>query len=319
MKIILLAWSCFAAAFVGDVAAQIVSRDSLHLRAPGSIVRGSFILVNRVVPLPEGEFTLTAVEIRGVKVAYGDQARQQNKLVDVVLGQVVDGRLRAAVGATALLSSGGPRWEWHDEPCKRDETLFRLNRVPFMKRNYEQNCLQVNYLVNTFGSRATGIYTKFVGWVKDAGGVTPIATVVSATITRIAAADYLVVRYFFNTESYGCDPAPAESWTTSAWHKTRVGEDAEKSRFVNGVVEFGKAMQIRINEAFEGRVQVAESLAASTPAVRRCGLPSAASPAKSEKSSSASERLRTLEELRDQKLISPAEYEERRKKILDSL
>ena len=76
MKIILLAWSCFAAAFVGDVAAQIVSRDSLHLRAPGSIVRGSFILVNRVVPLPEGEFTLAAVEIRGVKVAYGDQARQ---------------------------------------------------------------------------------------------------------------------------------------------------------------------------------------------------------------------------------------------------
>ncbi|MEA3195150.1 MAG: hypothetical protein QOD26_3483 [Betaproteobacteria bacterium] len=263
-------FAAFLAVCVNDAAAQIVSRNSLHLQPVGSVVSGSFVLVNKVVPLPEGEFTLVATQVREEKFVSGDYARQGHKLVDVALGQIVDQRLRVAVGATALLAWGGGRREWTDEPCKRDDTLFRLNQTPFMKRNYEQNCLMVNYLVNSFGQSATGIYQKFAGWLKDGGGATPIATVMETTITRIAVGDYLAVRYLINPEAYGCDGAPSASWTTSDWHKSRIAKDPEKSRFANGVFEFGKATQVRINEAFEGRVQVAETLSATTPRFYRC-------------------------------------------------
>src|SRR4051812_48503854 len=89
--------------------AQIVSRDSLHLKPIGTTARGTFVLVNRMVPLPEGEFTLIAVEIRDSKLAYGDYAGEAPKLVDVALAQVVDGRLRVGVVATALLAQSRAR------------------------------------------------------------------------------------------------------------------------------------------------------------------------------------------------------------------
>jgi hypothetical protein len=322
MKILFLC-SWLLAAVTSEAGAQIVSRQSIHLQPIGSVVSSSFMLVNKVIPLPEGEFTLVATDTPDSKLVYGDGARQPHRMIDVVLGQIVDHKLRAAVAARTVLAWGGGRREWVDEPCKREDTLFRLDRVPFMKRSYAQNCLMVNHVVNDLGQSATGLYAKFAAWVKDQGGATPIATVIDARVTRIEIGEFLVARYVFNPEAYGCDSESAGSWTTSAWHKTRIGKDAEKSRFVNGVIEFGKAMQVRLNEAFEGRAQQAALLASATPALLRCdGVPAEAPPparTTTEKPFSAGERLRTLEDLRERKLISPAEYEERRRKILDSL
>jgi hypothetical protein len=256
---------------IGEAGAQIVSRDSVHLKPLGSTVTGSFVLVNRVVPLPEGEFTLVATGTHGSTFAYGDYARQPHKLADVVLGQVADGQLRAAVKATALLALAGSRREWVIEPCKRDDTLLRVNVTPFMKQNYEQDCLLVNHFVNMLGPKATGIYASLADWTRQKGGATPLPTVLDVTITRIAASDFLTVRYLFNPEAYGCKGEAEASWSTSAWHKSRIAKDPEKARIADGVVDFGKAVQLRINEAFEGRRDVAERLAATTPQVLPCG------------------------------------------------
>ena len=88
--------------------AQIVSKDSLHFRADGTVVRGQFILVNRVVPLPEGEFTLITADFRDSRFAYGDFARSPHRLVTVVLGQMGEGKqLRAGVIATTVLTFNG--------------------------------------------------------------------------------------------------------------------------------------------------------------------------------------------------------------------
>ena len=262
---------CLLVAWLGEAGAQIVSRDSVHLKPVGSVVQGSFVLVNKVIPLPEGEFVLLAVQVRDAKFGSGDFARQEHRLVDVALGQMVDRRLRAGVVGTALLAERAGRFEWRDEPCKRDDTLFKLNSVPFMKRNYSQNCLLVNHSINSLSQSASGVYEKTAAWIKDQGGTTPIPTMLQASITRIELADFLQVHYGFNPDAYGCGGTTSSSWVTSAWHKSRIGKDAEKARFVEGIIEFGKAMQVRVNEAFEGRRQVAESLAAATPRVQRCG------------------------------------------------
>jgi hypothetical protein len=294
--------------------AQVVPRSSLHLQPIGSVVSGSFALGHQTIPLPEGEFRLAAVNLRDANLGA--------KMVDVILGQMVDHRLRTAVAATTVLKWGTGQG-WTDEPCKREDTLFRLDRVPFMKRSYAQNCLTVSHLVNTFSQAAGGVYVPFVAWIKDQGGSTPISTIIDVRVTRIELREYLSVRYFLNPEAFGCESAPADSLTTSEWHKTRIDKDAEKSRFVHGVIEFSKSMQVRVNESFEGRTQQANLLASTTPALLRCdSTPDQVPPptqTTTQKPAGIAERLKLLEELRNQNLISPAEYDERRRKMLDSL
>jgi hypothetical protein len=304
MKIILLAWSCFAAVFIGDAAAQIVSRDSLHLKPIGTAVSSWFVLVNRVVPLTEGEFILVAISLHDARFVRGDFSRQPHKMVEVVLGQMADGKLRVAVGASAVLKYAGTVG-WVTEPCKGDQVvLYQLDRVPFMKRNYEQNCLIVNRRAASLGQNSTGVYADLADWVRKQGGTTPIRMVVDATVTRIAVVEYLVVRYAFNPAAFGCGE-----------------QDLQSPAFVDGVVEVGKAMQVAINEGFGGRAAPVRSLAETAPQLQQdCGAaPRRAAPAKRGKPGSAAERLKTLEGLKEQGLISPAEYEERRRKILDGL
>jgi hypothetical protein len=300
--------------------AQIISRESLHLQPAGTVVSGSFVLVDKRVPIPEGQFTLVASAVRGAdyKQTGHDSARQGHELVDVYLGQIDDNKkLRAAVGATTVLArrhQGG----WSDEPCKRDDTLFKRDLIPFMKKGYAKNCLLVNHGVNNLGPSATGVFAQFARWVGDQGGTTPIPLILNATITRVEVGEFLVVRYIFNPESYGCAAAHADSWTASTWHKASINKDPEKLQFANSVIDFGKAMQIHINDAFHGR----QDSFPAPPRIRPCvhaakqPQPSATKPGISP---SASERLRHLQELRDQNLITPAEYEERRRSIVNSL
>ena len=190
------------------------------------------------------------------------------------------------------------------DPYTKDKvTLFKLNRVPYMKRNYEQNCLVVNRRAATLGQNSKGEFLQLSNWVRDQGGEVPIRMSVDAVVTRIAVADYLMVRYVFNPAALGCTP-----------------ETLQSQDFVDGVVEFGKVMQEAVNEGFSRRSPMVETLAATAPRLENCrGAPPRTATARRGSGSSAAERLKTLDALRDQGLVTPQEYEERRKKILDSL
>jgi len=240
------------AACVGDAGAQIVSRDSVHLRPVGAAVRDTFVLGNKTLPLPEGEFVLAAVELHDSRFVRGDFARQQHKMVDVALAQMVDRKLRAFVWASTVLKHGGTTG-WVTEPCKRQDVLFKQSRVPFMKTNYEQNCLLVNQ-AGSLGSNAQGAYVTLAEWARSQGVSTPLPTVIDAAIARISVADYLVVRYVFNADAYGC-----------------VVRRGEPSPLVTAVIEFGKAMQVAVNEGFIGRRESVASLAAGAPQPQDCG------------------------------------------------
>jgi hypothetical protein len=245
------------AACIGDAGAQIVSKDSLHFRADGTKVRGQFILVNRVVPLPAGEFTLVTADFRDSRLALGNITRVPHRLVTVVLGQMAGDKLRAAVIATTVLTYHG-RTGWIVEPCKEDKVvLFRLARVPFMKRNYEQNCLVVNRVVRGLGQNASGAALALRDWAKQEGGRVPIEMRLDATVTRISHAEYLAVYYMFNPAAYGC---PAASLQSEA--------------FANAVIELGKGLQVAVNSGFSGRSRIerTEKLVAGLPQLQEdCG------------------------------------------------
>lgn len=250
MRILLI---CLVAACIGDAGAQIVSRDSVHLKPLGTVVSGSFVLVNRTVPLPEGEFVLAGVELRDSRFVRGDYARAQHKMVHVSLGQMDGKKLRAYVWASTVVKHAGTIG-WVTDPCAEDKVaLFKLSRVPYMKRNYEQNCLVVNRHAATLGDKASGEFLQLANWVRERGGETPIRMIVDATVTRIAVADYLMVRYVFNPAALGCAP-----------------ESVQSQDLVDGVVEFGKVMQEAVNEGFSRRSRVVETLAAGAPRLENC-------------------------------------------------
>jgi hypothetical protein len=249
---------CAVAVCIGDAGAQIVSRDSLHFRADGTVVRGSFILVNRVVPLPAGEFTLITADFRDARIARGNVTREPHRLVTVVLGQMGEGKqLRAAVIATTVLTYHG-RTGWVTEPCKEDKVvLYRLARVPYMKRDYEQNCLVVNRVARGLGPNATGAFLVLRDWTKEQGGQVPIQMRLDATVTRIAQAEYLMAHYLFNPAAYGCDAVTLQS-----------------EGFANAVIELGKALQVAVNSGFSGRrrVERTQNLVATLPQLQKdCG------------------------------------------------
>src|SRR6185436_14866451 len=161
-------------AWIGNAGAQIVSRDSVHLKPLGTVVSGSFVLVNRTVPLPEGEFVLAGIEHRDSHFVRGDYARAQHKMVDITLGQMDGKRLRSYVWASTVLKHGGIVG-WVTDPCAEDKVaLFKLSRVPYMKRNYEQNCLVVNRRAATLGQNSKGEFLQLSNWVRDQGGEVPI-------------------------------------------------------------------------------------------------------------------------------------------------
>lgn len=245
------------AACAGNAGAQIVSRDSLHLKPVGTVLNGSFALVNRVVPLPEGDFVLVAKREDESRFVRGDMARQEHKMVTVVLAQMADGRLRAAVGARTVLKYRS-NIGWVNEPCKAGDDrvhLFMLNRVPYMKRNYEQNCLLVDRRASSLGRNASGAYADLRDWVGQQGGTTPIPMAIDVSITRVAVVEYLTVRYLFNPAAFGCDAAALQS-----------------AEFAAGVIQVGKAMQSAVNEGFSGRAEAAQSMAATAPRLQQdCG------------------------------------------------
>lgn len=252
-----IAAALLLAASMSPAWGQIVNKDSLHFRADGTKARGQFILVNRVVPLPEGEFTLVTADFRDARLTRGRVTQEPHRLVTVVLGQMAGDKLRAAVIASTVLTYHG-RTGWTLEPCK-DEVVavYKLARVPFAKRSYEQNCLVVNRIARSLGSNAGGAFLALREWTKEQDGKVPLEMRLDATLTRIAQAEYLVVRYLFNPAAYGCDAANLQSET-----------------FTNGVIELGKALQVAVSAGFagRGREERVKDLAAALPQLRQdCG------------------------------------------------
>src|SRR5262245_6021975 len=177
-----------ALGFAGNASAQIINPDSLHFKADGTVVRGSFILVNRVVPLPEGDFTLITADFRDARMTRQASTRAPHRLVTLVLGQMAEGKLRSALVVTTVLTYNG-NLGWVVEPCKEDKVvLYRRSRVPFMKRNYEQDCLVVNRFARGLGQNAAGAFEVLRDWTKAHGGEVPIEMRLDAIVTRIAQA-----------------------------------------------------------------------------------------------------------------------------------
>jgi len=231
--------------------AAFAQEQSLHLTPLGTAVRGTAKIVGKSVPLPPGEFTLVATRTRDSQHVRGNWIRPRVRMVDVHLAQRDGDRLRAEVVASTVLDPSDTYSKWEDEPCARGDTLFRLD----LTRNaaYQQNCLRVNHLVNVYAKPAEGVFGEAQSALARQGVRLPIDVIIQATVTRIEFGEYLMVRYRFNPEAYGCEGGRVVSWAASPWHRNAVGKDAERTRFVESVIALGKSAQGQIDEQVRGR------------------------------------------------------------------
>jgi hypothetical protein len=240
-----------AAALAMACGAAMAQERSVHLMPPGTVVKESFTLVDKTVPLPEGEFVFVATQVRDATHVKGEWIRQRVQLVSVYLAQLDGDQLRAEVLATTVLDPRFTYSKWEDEPCNRSDTLFRLD----LSRNpgYQQNCLQINHITKIYTRQPPGIYGDAYAWLQQRAVRLPVEVVIQATVTRIEVGERLSVTHRFNPAAYGCDVGKNASWATSAWHPNAFGKDAQRNQFVASVVELGKALQVQIDQQFRNR------------------------------------------------------------------
>ncbi|HZS66354.1 MAG TPA: hypothetical protein VFA72_04525 [Burkholderiales bacterium] len=235
-----------AAMLAGAGGSAAAEERSIHLMPPGTVVKERFTLIDKSVPLPEGDFVFVASQVRDATHVKGEWIRQRVQLITVYLAQLDGEELRAEVLATTVLDPRFTYSKWEDEPCNREDTLFRLDLS--QNRGYQQNCLQVNHITNIYTRQPPGIYGDAYVWLQRRGARLPVEVVIQATVTRIEVGERLSVTHRFNPAAFGCNLGRNPSWATSAWHPSVIGKDAERQQFVASVVEWGKALQGQIDQ-----------------------------------------------------------------------
>jgi len=243
---------------------------SLHLMPRGTVVKDKFTLVGKTVPLPEGEFVFAATSVSDASHVRGEWIRQRVQLVTVYLAQIEGDVLRAEVLATTVLDPSFTYSKWYDEPCSRSDTLFRQD----LSKNteYQQNCLVVNHVTNIYTREPPGIYADAFRWLQERGVRLPVDVVIQASVTRIEVGEWLATVHRFNPAAFGCDVGRNPSWATSAWHRAALAKDAERTGFVESVVEWGKFLQARLDGEMHGRG--ARAAPVPGPSLQRCSAKS---------------------------------------------
>lgn len=226
--------------------------ESLHLAPLGTTVSGTFDLAGRPIPLPEGNFVLAARSVTQPPMIGGDISKPRAKIAHVMLVQIEPPRLRAAVLASAVLIEGSSyRFHWSGQPCRKEDVLYRADLTG--SRGEDENCLLVDHAVGNFGPRAQGLWKETATWLAEHNVELPVPVLITASVTRNHRWQHVAATYAFNPRMYGCGGPRSRSWAESPWHRSRVGEDAAKVRFVESVTAWGKGVQAGFDELIAGR------------------------------------------------------------------
>lgn len=173
----------------------------------------------------------------------------------------------------------------------------------------EQDCRWVNhYRLTLIGSKSK--FARDLGlWFQERNR--PIPNHLIQVGFRFAdIARFLNVYYYFNPEKDGFDAYPRTSWNESPWNPTNVViSGPRKIAYINRLKAWTDEFYPKVKAGFNGKFA---GLSQPKP-------PPTVTPPITPKSSAVADRLKQLDDLFKQKLISKQEYEQQRKAILDSL
>jgi hypothetical protein len=240
--------------------------ENLDAAPIGTAVTGSFLLGGKLIPLPEGSYRLAAKGIeQPVMMGSGDVTKRPS-IARVLLVQIKPPRLRAAVYASVSLTPTSYRYNWVGNPCKKEDTLYRGDLSSTVDSESD-NCLQVDYVLGSFSPRSQGIWKDASAWLTEQQVQVPVPPLIVAQVTRTERWQLVSAVYAFNPRMHGCEVPRTTSRADSPWNKKSLADDPERVRFVDSVIEFGKAMQQHFDNLLTGRPSSIDKV----PSIYHCG------------------------------------------------
>ena len=132
---------------------------------------------------------------------------------------------------------------------------------------------------------------------------------------RIAdGSDYVTIRYYFNPEAKGLSPDNAGSWSGSNWHRDRLVRDSKRVAYIDNQKKWSALWLKKVKTGFNGKLQKPAGLYPLKKSVEPTRKKSA-----KPTNWTTEARLKKLKDLRDKNLITPEEYQNRRRAILEQL
>jgi hypothetical protein len=234
----------------------------------------------------------------------------QNDASGIPLGSLYavdirNGKFFAAVTVQANLSVVRNVSDWTDEPCKREDFLWKKS-IGGTVNNI--NCATINHVVNFF-VRPTGEFQQYLVYFKDKGIEIP-PTVVRATFSRITdRGRRLVYTVSVNPELFGVERDSEPQWGSNSWHKAFIQRDAKKVEFVSNFSNWAEDVQSRMAKAFDKQPGAFSGLPEFVSYFKQA-------PSAQPGTSSMEEKLRVVKDLFEKKLITEQQYNEQVKDIL---
>jgi hypothetical protein len=165
-----------------------------------------------------------------------------------MLVQAEGQQLRTVVWAKANAETVS---RWVTEPCKRDDTLFKLDRAKSF--NYLQDCVLVNHYVGFLSKPAGPILSGAYDALRADGVQMPVKTLIDAALTRIDQREYLEVVYRVNPQAFGFAEDGGVNWITSDWHPSRISRDPRKQAFVKALTGWALQLEPTFDTGFRGK------------------------------------------------------------------
>lgn len=167
-------------------------------------------------------------------------------LGDVRLFQTEGKKFVAVMTVSANLATGSAS-DWNDEPCKRDDLLFKAS---LGGKFSNVNCVTLNHITNYPGN-PSGAGAELFSLMKEQGVETP-PTVLQFTFTRYSSnLRRLSVVLNINPELAGFARADEPQWGRSPWHRSQAFNDPKKKQLLGDLGEWAVQFAKQMDMAFE--------------------------------------------------------------------
>lgn len=283
---------------VGAVAGTLADEVKVDGTHSGSIRLGRVTL-----PLPAGDWVVTAVD---------EYKNKQNSLLaQVELASFVDGKTLAGYIIVNLNEDiSGSGWDVN-KFCSRTD-VYHLMRGPDVPT--DQTCWGVNHYVFEKTSTYKPVQGSNIQTAVARRGQTMPGTMVTSLFRFANRNNFLTYQVFTNPTLAGFADESGK-WADSSWHKDLVANDPKKVAFL----EQTKAQSAALFDTMkDGAIYKERAGTTATPPVPPApgAMPVVETPPDAP---TIEQRLVRLKDLFDRNLITQAEYEAKRKQIIDEL
>ena len=219
-------------------------------------------------------------------------------------------KMYASIDMTANLYQNSGLGDWTDEPCKREDFLYKRS---IGGRFTNLNCATVNHITNFFVA-PTQEFQQLAVYLREIDTEMP-PTIIRVTFTRYYnQGRRLVYIIDINPEYFGVTRDATTVWGSNSWHKSFIEKDPKKMEFMNNLKKWVDATQDRIDNAFSKRLDAFAGLQTldNYMTINQTSAIKEVTPILS-----IEDRIRTAKNLLDKGLISENQFNEQVKNILN--